>query len=114
MPHFYAISIYRRKEYAAAGIPLLSVTKGIRTTQLHMVFYIVMFGIVSSLLFLTGVTGRVYMYIMLCLSLVWIMYAVRGLIMRDGIDKWARQMFFYSLVVNLVFSLLFITNFLLI
>ena len=50
MPHFYAIAIYRLKEYKQAGIPVLPAIKGIYRTKINMLVYIISFIIALSLL----------------------------------------------------------------
>ncbi len=105
MPHFYAISIYRRGEYKAANIPVLSIAKGVQTTKIYIVAYIVGFSLVSMLLTLFGYTGYIYLLVMLCLSLYWLRLAMLGFSAKDD-DNWARKIFGFSLVVLLVFSVL--------
>ncbi len=111
MPHFYAISIYRIKEYKVAQIPLLSVVKGVFVTKIHILFYVLVFSVVSLLLSILGYTGKVYFFSMLFLSLIWIIYAIVGFFVKNT-DLWARRMFFFSLIINLAVCLLIFTNFL--
>ena len=59
-PHFWALALYRRDEYAAAGIPMLPVTHGERHTLLQMVLYTVLLLAVSVLPFATGMSGKMY------------------------------------------------------
>lgn len=105
MPHFYAISIYRRREYKAASIPVLSLAKSIQTTKIYILLYIVGFSFVSMLLTVFGYTGYIYLLVMLCLSLYWLRLAMQGFRTKDD-DKWARKVFGFSLIVLLVFSVL--------
>lgn len=104
MPHFYAIAVYRRDEYKNAAIPILSVVEGIKTTKTQILFYIVGFGISSSLLFLMGYKGWVYGVVMISLSAYWLFVGVKGFTAEDS-DTWGRQMFGLSLVVLLVWSI---------
>ncbi len=104
MPHFYAIAVYRRDEYKNAAIPILSVVEGIKTTKTQILFYIVGFGISSSLLFLMGYKGWVYGLVMISLSAYWLFVGVKGFTVENS-DKWGRQMFGLSLVVLLVWSI---------
>lgn len=103
MPHFYAIAMYRIKDYAAANIPVLPVKRGLLVTKLHMFVYIVWFTIASALLFLDGYTNWVYLVIMLALGLWWLWSGLLGF--RKGVDdsRWARGMFFRSLMILTVF-----------
>ncbi len=107
MPHFYAIAIYRLKEYSAAGVPVLPVKKGILATKISILIYIVLFTIAMSLLTAFGLMGAAYLTIMLILSLIWLGLAIRGFRIQNH-ALWARQLFQYSLIVILAFSLLLI------
>jgi len=111
MPHFYAIAIYRFKDYKAAHLPVLPVAKGIFTTKIHILLYTIGFALVAILLASTGFAGRVYLYGMLLLCLVWIVYAVIGF-STNNVTLWAKRMFVFSLLINLAWSLLVMTNFL--
>lgn len=105
MPEFYSISIYRRREYAAAGIPVISVVKGVRHTSVQIFFYTLAFVIFTALLTVFGYTGYIYLVVMLALGGYWLYLAIRG-VRLGGTDKWARQMFHFSLVILLAFCLM--------
>lgn len=105
MPHFYAISIYRRNDYKAASIPVLSITKGIQTTKVYILLYIIAFSLIAMALSLFRYTGYIYLLVMLGLSLYWLRLAMLGFSTKDNI-KWAKKIFGFSLIVLLVFSLL--------
>ena len=102
MPEFYSIAIYRRKEYAAAGVPVMSVVKGVEHTKLQIFFYTVAFVVFSLLLTLFGYTGNAYFVVMAALGAYWLALAIKGLRSSAG-DAWARSMFKFSLVILLVF-----------
>lgn len=104
MPHFYAISIFRRKEYEAAGIPVMSVKRGVVATKRQMIVYISLFALLSLLLSYCGYTGILFAIAMMTLSIIWL-YRMRSVRATDD-NKWAREMFGYSLKVLLVFCLL--------
>ncbi len=97
MPHFYAIAIYRLKDYAAANIPVLPVKKGIFITKIHMLFYIIAFIIAVSLLTLYGFTGYIYLSVALALGGGWLLLSIKGFKANDD-AIWARKMFFFSLI----------------
>ncbi|HEX6462715.1 MAG TPA: heme o synthase [Candidatus Saccharimonadales bacterium] len=103
MPHFYAISIYRAKEYASAGIPVLPLKKGIHLTKVYMLFYIVAFGVTASLLTFFEYTGFVYITLVIILTILWLYKSVKGF-QVDNSMKWARTMFGLSLIVLLGLS----------
>lgn len=99
MPHFYAIGIYRLKDYASAGLPIMPVKKGIAFTKINMLVYIVAFIIVTSLLTVFGFTGYIYLAAASILGLTWLVFAIKGFKENTDEKKWARKMFFFSLLV---------------
>jgi protoheme IX farnesyltransferase len=105
MPHFYAIAMFRFKDYKAAGLPVLPVKRGMRTTKIHIAGYIV--GFIGANLFLSiyGYTGLTYLVVMTALSLAWLRLALAGFKTADD-TRWARQVFFFSLIVLLVLSVM--------
>lgn len=103
MPHFYAISIFRKKEYASAGLPVSSVIRGVALTKIHTIVCLVLFTIASMLLSIRGFSGWAYLAVMAGVNLWWLKLALNK--PSDGDDsKWARKVFGHSLVVLLVFS----------
>lgn len=60
-PHFWALAIYRKEDYAKADIPMLPVTHGVEFTQLHIILYTVILIIVTVFPFLTGMSGLIYL-----------------------------------------------------
>lgn len=60
-PHFWALAIYRKEDYANAEIPMLPVTHGIEFTQLHILLYTIILVIVTILPYLTGMSGIIYL-----------------------------------------------------
>ncbi|HVS58546.1 MAG TPA: heme o synthase [Candidatus Saccharimonadales bacterium] len=102
-PEFYSIAIYRKKEYAAANVPVMTVVKGIKNTTIQIFVYTGLFVIASVLLTPFGYTGWTYFSIMLVLGAYWINMAWNGL-KTDDSDTWARRMFHFSLVMLLVLS----------
>lgn len=59
-PHFWALAIYRKDDYAKADIPMLPVTHGVEFTQLHIILYTIILIIVTIFPFLTGMSGLIY------------------------------------------------------
>ncbi len=105
MPHFYAIAMFRRSDYAAAKLPIWSVKYGMESTKLQILIFTVIFAFVSVLLTVFGYTGVVYLVGMLGLSAYWL---YKGISLYDKVDdvKWARTMFGVSLLVLLSTCLL--------
>lgn len=104
MPHFYAISIFRMREYAEAGIPVMPLVSGIRYTKFLILCYIPIFTFAELTLTLIHRTGYTYAGIVVFVGVAWFAYALQG-IDTDDSDSWARQMFLFSLMALLVFCI---------
>ncbi|HEY8509283.1 MAG TPA: heme o synthase [Steroidobacteraceae bacterium] len=75
-PHFWALAIARKDEYARAGIPMLPVTHGVEYTRLHVLLYTVLLVIVTLLPFLTRMSGLIYLGAALVLNAGFLYYAL--------------------------------------
>jgi heme o synthase len=104
MPHFFAIATYRRKEYAAAGLPVFPVMKDVSATRKQMLVYIILFALACSLLTVLKYTGYFYLVIMVISSLWWFYIGLKKYKLLTP-DLWARSMFRISLLVIAVWSL---------
>ena len=60
-PHFWALAIHRKEEYAKADVPMLPVTHGEAYTKLHILLYTIIMFVVTLLPFLTGMSGVIYL-----------------------------------------------------
>lgn len=100
MPHFYAIAMYRFKDYQAAKLPVLPVKKGMRAAKSQILAYIVAFMATAALLSAFGYTGYVYLAGVLTLGFYWLKTGVRSLSSMND-TGWGRKMFLTSLIVNL-------------
>lgn len=98
MPHFYAIAVYRIKEYAAASIPVLPLEKGMTTTKIQMFLYTVVFCVAAVLPTYYGYSGSIYFCVAVLVSLWWLYTSIKGFTTKND-TLWARQMFFVSLFV---------------
>jgi protoheme IX farnesyltransferase len=101
MPHFYAIAIFRQKEYATAGIPVWPIVKGLASTRLQIIGYTLLFTALVPLLTLYGYTGLTYLVIMAAISLWWLRTTLKK---HGNTERWARKLFGQSLLVLLVLS----------
>jgi protoheme IX farnesyltransferase len=95
-PHFWALALYRRDDYAKAGVPMLPVTHGDRFTRLHVLLYTVILTAVSLMPFVSRMSGPLYLVAALALDAVFLWYAVR--IYTAYCDRLARRTFRYSIV----------------
>ena len=109
MPHFYAIGIYRLKDYRAAGLPIWPVKYGARNTKRQMLLYIILFIVANARLSLDGYAGKTYALVAMLLGLWWLYRAAQGYKVGDDV-KWARNMFGISLIVLLGFSTMLALN----
>jgi heme o synthase len=75
-PHFWALAIARRDEYARAGIPMLPVTHGADFTRLQVLLYTVLLTLVSLLPFLTRMSGLLYLIVVIVLDIGFLYYAL--------------------------------------
>src|SRR5207249_1574893 len=96
MAHFYAISLYRAKDYAAAKLPVIAVVKGPAVTRVWIMVYILLFGVACGLLASGGYTGMIFAIVMMLAALLWL---TRGVSLRtSNFAVWGRQMFGTSLI----------------
>lgn len=102
MPHFYAIAIFRMKDYRAGSIPVLPLVKGVYRTKVQIMIYTVLFVLVAlSLSFLSHV-GYIYAVVIALLGADWLWRGVHGF-HTDNDIVWARKMFVFSLQALLIF-----------
>jgi protoheme IX farnesyltransferase len=95
-PHFWALALYRKQDYAQAGVPMLPVTHGDRFTRLHVLLYTVILTAVTLMPFVSRMSGPLYLVAALALDAVFLWYAVR--IYTAYSDRLARRTFRYSIV----------------
>ena len=88
-PHFWALAIARKDEYAKVGIPMLPVTHGEDYTRLSILLYTILLVLITILPYLTGMSGLIYLATALVLGGVFLTYAVR---MKFGGDDPALPM----------------------
>ena len=109
-PHFWALAIARREEYAKVNIPMLPVTHGPEFTRLQILLYTILLMIVTLLPYLTGMSGLIYGVSAVLLGLGFIYYAV--LMMRKKDNKTAMKTFVYSIVyITILFAALLIDHY---
>lgn len=110
-PHFWALALYRREEYAKAGLPMLPVTHGEAFTRLHVLLYTLILTAVTLLPVATGMAGWIYLLAALVLDAVFLAYAWR--IWRKYSDALARSAFRYSILyLSLLFAALLLDHYL--
>ncbi|MCP5425190.1 MAG: protoheme IX farnesyltransferase [Gammaproteobacteria bacterium] len=95
-PHFWALAIHRRNEYAKADIPMLPVTHGVEFTRLHIVLYTILLVLVTLFPFLIGMSGLLYLVGAVLLGLRFLWYALKLFVTAD--DRLAMPTFGFSIV----------------
>jgi protoheme IX farnesyltransferase len=109
-PHFWALALYRKLEYAKAGVPMLPVTHGDKFTRLHVLFYTVVLFAVTMLPYATHMSGLIYVAAAVVLGGVFLYYAIK--IYRDYSDGLARKTFRFSIVyLTLLFAALLLDHY---
>ena len=108
MPHFYAISIFRRKDYKKASIPVLSITRGVKVTKKYIIAYILLFIFIGLLPTFFGVTGLVFLFVMLLAGVYWLYIGLSNYSNEN--DVWAKKIFGSSLLVLLAFCFASVVN----
>jgi heme o synthase len=83
-PHFWALAIARRDDYAKVGIPMLPVTHGIPFTRLQIVLYTILLGVATILPVLTGMSGLIYLAAALALNARFLYFVLALNRDRDG------------------------------
>jgi protoheme IX farnesyltransferase len=102
-PHFWALALYRREEYAKVGIPMLPVTHGEKFTLLHIVLYTIILAIVTLMPFSVGMAGLIYLFFATILNAIFLYYVV--VLYRNYSDKLSKKVFNYSILyLSLIFT----------
>ncbi|WP_306581482.1 heme o synthase [Dokdonella sp.] len=110
-PHFWALAIFRRDDYARAQIPMLPVTHGIAYTRWHVLFYTILLVVITVLPYLAGMSGLFYLGGALVLGGAFLWYAVR--LMNPPDDYYAMRVFNYSIIYLMaLFAFLLIDHYL--
>ena len=76
-PHFWALAIARKEEYAKVGIPMLPVTHGEAYTRINILFYTILLVLITIIPYLTGMSGLIYLTTALILDAVYMYYSVQ-------------------------------------
>ena len=95
-PHFWALAIFRREDYARAAVPMLPITHGVEYTRWHVLFYTILLVVVTLLPWLTGMSGVIYLGGAVILGAGFLYYAVR--LMNPPNEWFAMETFRYSII----------------
>ena len=109
-PHFWALALYRREEYAKSGLPMLPVTHGEEYTRLQILLYTIILVAVTLMPFAMRMSGFIYLGSVLLLDGIFMAYAI-GLY-RKYSDDLARSMFKFSILyLTLLFASLLVDHY---
>ena len=109
-PHFWALAIYRKDEYAKESIPMLPVTHGVVFTKLQIVLYTIILFIVSLLPYVVLMSGPIYLYSALIFSSIFLYSSVKLYFSSD--DEDAMKTFQFSIYyIFLIFLALLVDHF---
>jgi protoheme IX farnesyltransferase len=110
-PHFWALAIHRKEEYAKTGIPMLPVTHGEHLTKVHIILYTVIMFLITLLPYLTGMSGPMYLLAAVVLGLGFLWWSL--MLMYRPKASTAMDTFRYSIVYLMVlFVVLLIDHYL--
>jgi protoheme IX farnesyltransferase len=109
-PHFWALAMYRRDDYAKSGLPMLPITHGLKFTQFHVLLYTIALVATTMLPFAVGMSGVIYLGSAAILGAIFLYYAWQ--IYRHYTDLIARKTFTYSIIyLSLLFAALLIDHY---
>lgn len=94
-PHFWALALYRREEYAKADVPMLPVTHGERYTLLQILLYTIVMVVVTLMPFGIGMFGVIYLLAAVVLNAIFMKYVID--LYKNYSDALSKKMFIYSI-----------------
>jgi protoheme IX farnesyltransferase len=95
-PHFWALAIHRREEYAAVSIPMLPVTHGVAFTKLHILLYTILLCLITLLPYATRMSGPLYLLGAVILGGGYLYWAIE--LLRDKNPNAPMEAFRYSII----------------
>jgi heme o synthase len=109
-PHFWALAMYRRDDYARSGLPMLPNTHGLPFTQFHVLLYSIILSATTLLPYAVRMSGLIYLCsaVMLDIGFLWFAWQVY----RHYSDRIARKTFTYSIIyLSLLFLALLVDHY---
>lgn len=95
-PHFWALAIYRKDEYALVNIPMLPVTHGVEYTRFQILLYTILLVLVTLLPFMINMSGYIYLVGALILDAIFLYYAIALRTSKD--PELPMRMFWFSII----------------
>ena len=110
-PHFWALAIARKEEYAKVGIPMLPVTHGEAYTRINILFYTVLLVLITVMPYLTGMSGLIYLATALVLDARYLYYSIQMLLDPDDLELPMRSFKFSISYLGFLFAALLIDHY---
>ncbi len=107
-PHFWALAIHRKEEYAKTGIPMLPVTHGEHITKIHIILYTIIMFLITLLPYLTGMSGPLYLLAAIVLGIGFLVWSL--LLMFKPKASTAMDTFRYSIVYLMVLFIVLLSD----
>ena len=109
-PHFWALALYRRDDYAKSGLPMLPVTHGMEYTQFHVWLYSIALAATTVLPYVVQMSGLIYLVAAIILNAVFLRHSWK--IYRHYSDQVARKAFAWSIMyLGLLFAALLVDHY---
>ena len=109
-PHFWALAMYRRDDYAKSGLPMLPITHGLEFTRFHIWLYTIALFATTMLPYAVQMSGIIYLVSAVILGAMFLWYAWR--IYRHYDDMLARKTFTFSIIyLSLLFAALLVDHY---
>ena len=109
-PHFWALALYRTKEYAKAGLPMLPVTHGPEFTQFHVFLYTILLAATTTIPYAIHMSGLIYLVCAVVLNAIFMAYGYR--IWKNYSDALAKKAFTFSIAyLSFLFAALLVDHY---
>lgn len=109
-PHFWALALYRRNDFAKSGLPMLPITHGMKFTQFHVWLYTIALVATTMLPYAVDMSGLIYLASAAVLGAIFLWRAWQ--IYRHYTDLIARKTFAYSIIyLSLLFAALLLDHY---
>ncbi|NNC78148.1 MAG: protoheme IX farnesyltransferase, partial [Woeseiaceae bacterium] len=113
-PHFWALAIARKEEYAKVGIPMLPVTHGEAYTRLNILLYTILLVAITIVPYLTGMSGLIYLVTAMILGGMFLNQAIQMMRHPNDLER-AMQTFKFSITyLGVLFAALLVDHYFLI
>jgi protoheme IX farnesyltransferase len=113
-PHFWALAVARKDDYAKADIPMLPVTHGDAFTRLNVLFYTILLALVTFIPYLIGMSGIIYLATALALNAIYLWYSIEMWRRPEARELPMKSFKFSITYLGLLFSALLVDHYFLI